>query len=65
MTERLLTEPRPDDPDGTYGALGELHAGLSEEESRAATVRLIMLLANHTGDAEVLREAIRADRPRP
>jgi hypothetical protein len=46
------------DPDGMYAAIIEAHSGLSHEDSVALDARLVLLLANHIGDAEVLREAI-------
>jgi hypothetical protein len=54
----LKRDPNIADPDGIYTALIEAHAGLKEAESLALNARLILLLANHIGDAEVLREAV-------
>jgi hypothetical protein len=54
----LHTEPRLADPDGFYAALMEAHRGLDPETSRRLDARLVILLANHIGDAEALREAI-------
>ena len=45
--------------DDFYAELLELHDGLSKAESDAINARLILLLANHIGDREVLREAMR------
>ena len=59
---KLRTEPRLAEPDDIYAELVELHRGLDEAQSRRVNARLILLLANHIGDAEVLREAIRAAR---
>ncbi|HEV2558397.1 MAG TPA: DUF2783 domain-containing protein [Microvirga sp.] len=61
----LLTESRFADPDGAYRALIEAHRGLSDEESAALNTRLVLLLANHIGDPEVLAQALRLARPRP
>ncbi|MEO4043076.1 DUF2783 domain-containing protein [Hoeflea sp. CAU 1731] len=36
------------------------HEGLSKSESDAFNARLILLLANHVGDLDVLREALKA-----
>lgn len=55
---RLRTEPRLPDPDGFYEALMEAHRGLDPAASRRLDAKLVILLANHIGDAEVLREAI-------
>lgn len=49
-------------PDDFYAALVELHRGLSDAQSELVNARLILLLANHVGDAEVLREAMRRAR---
>ena len=37
-------------------------AGLTEEQSQLLNARLILLLANHVGDLDVLREALAAAR---
>ena len=57
---KLNTEPNIERPDDFYEALIELHRGLSEEQSRHVNARLILLLANHIGDMEVLAEAMAA-----
>ena len=49
-------------PDDFYAALVELHRGLTDEQSELVNARLILLLANHVGDTEVLREAMRRAR---
>lgn len=54
----LRTESAFDDPDRAYRALIEAHRGLSEEESAALNTRLVLILANHVGDADVLAEAL-------
>ena len=46
------------DPDGFYDELLGAHEGLSKEESDAFNARLILILANHVGDREVLRAAL-------
>jgi hypothetical protein len=56
---QLKTEPNIAGPDDFYAQLIELHRGLSEEESRRLNARLILLLANHIGDREVLEQAMR------
>lgn len=57
---KLNTEPNIERPDDFYEALIELHRGLTEEQSRQVNARLILLLANHIGDMEVLAEAMAA-----
>ncbi len=54
----LATQSRFPDPDFAYRALIEAHRGLSDEESAALNSRLVLILANHVGDLDVLREAI-------
>ena len=49
-------------PDDFYQTLIELHRGLTDEQSTLVNARLILLLANHIGDMQVLREAMRAAR---
>jgi len=49
-------------PDDFYAALVELHLGLTDEQSELVNARLILLLANHVGDIEVLREAMQRAR---
>lgn len=55
---RLNVEPRLARPDDFYQGLLELHRGLTDEESRLANAKLILLLANHIGDHAVLDEAL-------
>ena len=57
----LSTEPRLADPDAFYAALLEAHRGLDEAASRRLDAALVILLANHAGDA-VAAEAIRLAR---
>jgi hypothetical protein len=54
----LQTEPRLADPDGCYEALMAAHRDLDDATSRQLDAALVLLLANHIGDAAVLREAI-------
>lgn len=54
----LTLAPNLAAPDDVYAALLEAHEGLTEAESAALNARLILVLANHLGDPEVLREAI-------
>ncbi|WP_142846447.1 DUF2783 domain-containing protein [Telmatospirillum sp. J64-1] len=44
--------------DDFYEALIAMHQDLSEEESAQVNARLILLLSNHIGDLDVLREAM-------
>ena len=45
-------------PDDAFRAAVEAHRGLSEAESADLDAALVLILANHIGDLEVLREAI-------
>ncbi|WP_300015418.1 DUF2783 domain-containing protein [uncultured Roseobacter sp.] len=60
----LNLEPNIPDPDGFYDLLLAAHQGLSKDESDALNARLILVLANHVGDVDVLREALAAARKR-
>ena len=59
---RLNTAPNLGAPDDFYQALIEAHQGLSDEQNMALNARLVLLLANHIGDAEALGEALRLAR---
>jgi len=45
-------------PDDAFRAVVEAHRGLNEEQSADLDAALVLILANHIGDIEVLREAI-------
>lgn len=55
----LVTTPRFADGDAAFRALIEAHRGLTAEQSAALNARLVLLLANHIGSLDILREAIR------
>lgn len=46
------------DPDGFYAELLAAHEGKTKEQSDALNARLILVLANHIGDREILTQAI-------
>ena len=48
--------------DEFYERLIAAHHGLSDVESRALNARLVVLLANHIGDLEVIAQACAAAR---
>ncbi len=54
----LITAPNMANPDDFYEALIDMHRDLNETQSQAVNARLILLLANHIGDMQVLREAM-------
>ncbi|MCC7346115.1 MAG: DUF2783 domain-containing protein [Variibacter sp.] len=55
---RLETGSRLPDPDAAYRSLVEAHRGLDDAQSAALNARLVLILANHIGDLEVLGQAI-------
>jgi hypothetical protein len=55
---KLITASQFADPDAAYVALMEARRGLSAEAAAALDTRLALILANHIGDIDVLREAI-------
>jgi hypothetical protein len=58
----LITEAHLDAADDFYEALIETHAGLDAAQSHALNARLVLLLANHIGDLDVLKAALAAAR---
>lgn len=54
----LNTNPNFTSPDEFYAALNDLFAQASDEEAERISARLILLLANHIGDAAVLAQAM-------
>ena len=58
----LNTEPNMKAPDDFYEHLIALHRDLPEGESALVNAKLLLLLANHIGDAEVLAAAMAAAR---
>jgi hypothetical protein len=58
----LVTEPNLPRPDDFYEALIAMHRGLSDAQSARANAKLILLLANHIGDHDVLLAAMTAAR---
>ena len=59
---KLDTEPNLSAPDEFYERLIAMHRGLSEHESALVNAKLILLLATHIGDPQVLVEAMDAAR---
>jgi hypothetical protein len=56
----LNTKANIKGPDEFYAELLSVHEGLSKGESDALNARLVLLLANHIGDREVLSQALKA-----
>lgn len=55
---KLNTMPNLVRPDDLYERLIRLHDGLSDVESAVVNAKLILLLANHIGDLEVIQQSI-------
>ena len=58
----LITDPHLEAPDSFYEALIETHRDLTEAQSHALNARLVLLLANHIGQLDVLQQALAAAR---
>jgi hypothetical protein len=58
----VKSEPAMADPDGFYEAWIAAHEGLTEAESADLDARLVLLLANQVGDAQVLLDCIASAR---
>ena len=57
-TDTLLNvEPNIADHDAFYEMLVDAHQDLDDEQSKMLNAQLILLLANHIGDLQVLRDA--------
>ncbi|SIT76329.1 Protein of unknown function [Yoonia rosea] len=59
MTD-LNLDPNIPDHDAFYAELIDLHNGLDAAQSSALNARLILILANHIGDRNVLTQAFAA-----
>ena len=55
----LETKANIADPDGFYQELINSQRDLGEGEAELMNCKLVLILANHIGDRDVLREAIR------
>jgi hypothetical protein len=58
MEMALSTSSNFANPDDAFRAIVEAHRGLSEEQSADLDAALVLILANHIGDLDVLREAL-------
>jgi hypothetical protein len=58
MAAMLNIEPNIAAPDEFYEALIETHRDLAPEQSELVNAKLILLLANHIGDLDILRQAM-------
>ena len=64
MPEHLNIEANDAVSDDFFEALLSMHVGLTDEQSELLNAKLILLLANHIGDREVLAEALAMARQR-
>ena len=55
----LNIEPAIARADDFYEALIDTHRDLTLEQSQVVNAKLILLLANHIGDLDVLRDALK------
>lgn len=55
---KLITASRFANPDAAYVTLVHARRGLSESTAADLDARLVLILANHIGDLDVLAEAI-------
>ena len=58
----LNTAPNLPAPDDFYERLIATHRDLGDDESALVNAKLVLLLANHIGDADVLAQAMAAAR---
>lgn len=57
---QLNLEPNLARPDDFYEALIAIHRGLTLAQSAKLNAKLVLLLANHVGDPNVLDQALKA-----
>lgn len=57
-TGALILTPNIDDGDGFYDELLQAHEGRDESDSHALNARLVLVLCNHIGDRQIIREAL-------
>jgi hypothetical protein len=57
---KLATTPNFKNPDDFYALLLKAHEGLNERESAELNTKLLLLLANHIGDLDVIEDAFLA-----
>lgn len=54
----LIRTPRIADPDGFYEELVNAQRDLPDAEAQKMLAKLVLLLANHVGDRQVLSQAL-------
>lgn len=60
---RLNIEPNLSNADDFYQALIDAHRDLTVEQSHTMNAKLVLLLANHIGDLNVLKDAMQRAKP--
>ena len=60
---QLNIEPNLSDADAFYEALLDAHRDLTLEQSHLMNAKLVLLLANHIGDLDVLKDAMQRAKP--
>jgi len=56
--DRLVTTANIAKHDDFYAELLMAHEGMNDEDSQAFNTRLILILANHIGNIDVLKQAL-------
>lgn len=57
---KLITTANINDNDSIYEQLINAHSGLTDNASEEFNARLILILINHIGDAEIINDALLA-----
>jgi hypothetical protein len=55
---KLIIESRFPNPDAAYVTLVEARRGLSDDAAAELDAKLVLILANHIGDLDVVKEAV-------
>jgi len=55
----LNIKPNLPDPDGFYQELIDSQREMDDAQAERMNCKLVLILANHIGDREIIREAIR------
>jgi hypothetical protein len=58
MSQKLIIEANLFSADDFYQMLIDMHQGLDDAESQMVNAKLILLLSNHIGDLDVLKQAM-------
>jgi Protein of unknown function (DUF2783) len=56
--QSLNTQSQFPDPDAAYRTIVEAHRGLSDDASQSLNAKLVLILANHIGNLNIVQEAI-------